>query len=542
MEPTVDETIWRTQLRDNVSVLSGKHNFKFGGEWLHTNNSQVFRGFFTGRYLFDSPVGFLRYAAPAAPGGFGPTVGECFTAAGAFTGWITQPQTCPAGSTVGGPLLFYLQDGVPTGLINIPPGASSINNEDYALFAQDKWQIRSNLSLSYGLRWEAQIFPGVITAPSKTAYGIFLSNPAFPSDGTLHSQKKEFQPRIGFAWDAFKNHKSVLRASWGIYNAHQNMLSQVGSITTNGVQQSTIFTKSSFGGGPVWPNAFPVTTGVASCALGVPVNPFPCFDGVKVFSKSYANPRIYTTNAAWEQEFARDWAAYLDVTVSKGVHLTDFINVNANGFFGPNGNFIAPGAFGPQLGDVFVTSSTAKSLYRGLTIGMRKRFSQHFQVEGNYVVSEDLDSDSNERDPFTDRRLDPRNPARDYSFSDRDERHKFNFFASSSELPGRFNVDLRLQAHTPQPITPAGCAALPGCKRNSIWKDNAFTTFDWRLERPFNLGDRMKIIPTIEMFNTFNSKNNINPLVSPALFNFDGFLRQGVGDPRQAQLAVRFTF
>ena len=28
----------------------------------------------------------------------------------------------------------------------------------------------------------------------------------------------------------------------------------------------------------------------------------------------------------------------------------------------------------------------------------------------------------------------------------------------------------------------------------------------------------------------------------PALFNFDGFLREGVGDPRQAQLAVRFTF
>jgi hypothetical protein len=45
-----------------------------------------------------------------------------------------------------------------------------------------------------------------------------------------------------------------------------------------------------------------------------------------------------------------------------------------------------------------------------------------------------------------------------------------------------------------------------------------------------------------ELFNTFNSKNNVNPLVTPGLFNFDGYLRQGVGDPRQAQLAVRFTF
>jgi len=34
----------------------------------------------------------------------------------------------------------------------------------------------------------------------------------------------------------------------------------------------------------------------------------------------------------------------------------------------------------------------------------------------------------------------------------------------------------------------------------------------------------------------------VNPLTSVALFNFDGFLRQGVGDPRQVQLAVKFTF
>ncbi len=543
LEPTVDETIWRTQLRDNFSVVHGKHSFKFGGDWLHTNNTQVFRGFFTGRYIFDSVVGFLRYASPDAAGGFGPTVGECLTGTGTFTGWITQDkgQTCAAGSSVGGPLIFYLQDGVPTGLINIKPGASSINNEDYALFAQDKWQILPNLSLSYGLRWEAEIFPNVITPPSKTAYGIFLSNPLFPSDGTLHSQKKEFQPRVGLAWDVLNNHKSLFRASYGIFNGRQNMLSQVGSITTNGVQQSTIFTTSAFGGGPAWPGDFPVTPGNASCALGTPVNPFPCFTGVRLFSKHYANPRIYTTNVAYEQEIYPGWTAYADFTLSKGVHLTTFIDGNANGYFADNGTFVAPNTFGPQLGGMMITGSTAKSLYRGLTLGMRKRFSQRFQLEWNYVLSEDLDSDSNERDPFTDRRLDPRNPARDYGFSDRDERHKFNLF-SYFELPGGFNLDARLQAHTPQPITPANCAATAGCKRNSTWKNNEYTSFDWRAMRPFKLGERYRLIPAIEMFNTFNNKNNVNPLVTPALFNFDGFLRLGVGDPRQAQLSLRFEF
>ena len=46
----------------------------------------------------------------------------------------------------------------------------------------------------------------------------------------------------------------------------------------------------------------------------------------------------------------------------------------------------------------------------------------------------------------------------------------------------------------------------------------------------------------IEMFNTFNNANNIDPTISSALFNFDGFLRLGVGDPRQVQLALKFTF
>ncbi len=544
LEPNIDETIWRTQLRDSFTLISGKHTFKFGGDWLHTNNSQTFRGFFTGRYIFDSVVGFLRYASPDAAGGFGPSVGECSD--GSF---VTQDLGESCTGSVVGPLIFYLQDGVPTGLINIPPGQSSINNEDYALFAQDKWQVTPNFSFNYGLRWEAQIFPGLVTPPDKTAYGMFLSNPIFPSDGKLHSPKKEFQPRVGFAWDVFNNHKSVLRGSYGIYYGHQNMLSQVGSITTNGVQQSTIFTISAFGGGPAWPGDFTPTPGVASCTSGGVTNPFPCFDGVRVFSKDYENPRIYTTNVAYEQEIAPSLTAYADFTMSKGVHLTSFFNVNNIGLFDAKGNTVIPeGAFAPFLGDVFVTSSTAKSLYRGLTVGMRKHFSNRFQLEWNYVLSEDLDNDSNERDPFTDRRLNAHFPDMNYGFSDRDERHKFNLFGYF-QLPGGINFDGRLQAHTPQPITSAGCDpdltgnnAPLGCKRNSLWKDNAYTSFDWRATRPFKFGDRYTLTPAVELFNTFNSKNNVNPLVTPALFDFNGFLRVGVGDPRQAQLSVRFEF
>lgn len=529
LQPGIDELFWRTQVRDNFSMVEGNHSIKFGGEWLHSNNSQVFRGFFTGRYIFDSVNGFLRYASAAAPGGFGPNAELCSGGT-----WITTTmESCPSGETSSTPLLLFLQGAGPAGPATDAAGASSISNEDYALFAQDKWQIRPNFAINYGLRWEAQIFPDVVVPPSDTAFGIFLNDPRFPSDGTLPSDKRMFQPRVGFAYDIASNGKSVLRASWGIYNARQNMLTQVGSITTNGVQQQTIAAGPFNNVRPVWPNV--VTPTAQTCTGSLGTTNFPCFSGVRVFSRDYRNPRIYTTNVAFEQEIAPDWALYFDFTHSKGVFLTRFLNANRNAFFFP------------YLDETMVTSSVGKSLYRGFTAGIRKRFSKGFQLEANYVWSKDKDDDSNERDPFTDRSFDINNLQLDYSLSDRDIRHKFNLFAFF-ELPGKFQFAPRVQARSAQPATPAVRTAT---NRNTLRKDNEFFSFDWQFSRVFNLSERVDLISQIEMFNTFNNDNfinslsgagNQNSLTAPSLFNFDGFLRQGVGDPRQLQLSVKLRF
>lgn len=516
--PNVDELIWRTDVKDNFSIISGNHTVKIGGEWIHTLNDQVFRGFFQGRYLFNTVSGFLRYASPAALGpGFGPNAGQCTN--GVWTDLTLGAPPC-AGATT--PLLLFLQGAGPNGPATDAAGASNITNQDYSVFAQDKWQVRPNLTLNYGLRWEAQIFPDVTVPPAATAYGFALNDPRFPSDGTLHSPKKEFQPRFGFAWDVSKKGTSVLRGSYGIYYARQNMLSQVGSITTNGVQQQTI------AGGlfanptvrPTWPGL--VTPAASSCGS----NPFPCFSGVRVFSKDYANPRIYTGNIQFEQQLANDLSLYFDYTHSQGVHLTRFLNLGRTGIFAPN------------LGDVFVTAALGKSLYNGFTVGMRKRLSKGYQFEWNYVLAKDKDDDSNERDPFTDRSFDLNNLQLDYALSDRDIRHKFNFI-TFAELPAGLEGNFRVQVRSAQPITPGPRTAT---NRNTARKDNNYFSFDWRLQRPFKFGERFALIPIIEMFNTFNNKNLVNPLTTAALFNFDGFLRQGVGDPRQLQLAVKFTF
>jgi carboxypeptidase family protein len=562
LEPKIDEVFWRVQARDNVSILHGNHNIKFGGEWIHSRNVQIFRGFFNGRYIFDSVVGFLHYAMPAATGnGYGPLAGEC--AGGVF---VNRGTACPGGTVTNvSPLLLYLGHADLNGKPTDAAGAADMANENIAFFLQDKWQIRPNFTLNYGLRWEGQVFPHMTIAPSKTAYGTNLSNPAFPSDGTIHNALDMWQPRIGFAWDIGNNQKSVLRASAGIYNATQNMLTQVGAITTNGVQQQTIFAGDVAGAGfispnavggaaPVWPN--PVIN------APVPAGSFPFQPGITVFDKHYHNPRIYAYNVAFEQVVVSDFSVYVDFTMNHGVYLTRFTDLTQAGpvTIPANGDTVVYTGANPfpNLGSSTNTESTAHSLYRGLTVGMRKRFSHNFMAEANYTYSKDYDDDSNERDPFTFRYFNKLDFRRDYSYSDRDERHKFNFYTYSN-LPAGLQLNLRMQAHSAQPITDnplgsgTGAPCSPSnsltrvvagvdCGRNHLRKDNAFYSLDWRAMRPFKVGEGKNIIPIVEMFNTFNNKNNVNPLVTPGLFNFDGFLRQGVGDPRQVQLAVKFTF
>ncbi len=541
MQPNVDELIWRTQIKNNLSLVRGGHTVKIGGEWMHTLNDQVFRGFFTGRYLFDSVTGFLRYASPSAAGGYGPATIGC--SGGVY---VTAPSPCPAGTTTsGGPLLLYLQGAGLTGPATDAAGASKITNEEFSLFAQDQWQPRPNLTLNYGLRWDAQLMPKTVD-PKTTVYGAFLNDPTFPSDGTIPDQWAMFQPRAGGAWDVRGDGKSVVRGSAGVYSARQNMLSQVGSVTTNGLQQQTLFAntanRTAFGAPtPTWPGLLAPT----------PVGPgqFPLFSGVRVFHKDYKNPRVFSYNVAYEQELAPEWAGYVDFTWTEGRNLPRFLNYNRSGPSccdqGPNtGNtYVYSGSpWGLQLGEVMVTNSLGESRYRGVTFGIRKRFSKGYQLEGNYVLAQDEDNDSNERDPFTDRSFNFFDLSKDWGPSDRDIRHKVNAFGYFA-VRGGLQIATRIQGRTAQPIT-ASPRILNGTDRgrNGELKDNAFFTFDWRLSRPIKLAGKYELLPVVEMFNTFNNANNINPLSTPALFNFDGFLRTGVGDPRQIQLAVKLIF
>jgi len=528
----VEDHDTRVQFVDNVSVIRGAHSIKFGGEFNRTETVQTFLGFANGRYIFDSVSGFINYV------NIGPKFVEC------SNGTTNNNGVCPAGSSITGPLLLYLQFAGVGGKTIQQAGTQSIPQDEPAFFIQDRWQVRPNLTISYGLRWEAQIEPPPITPPSQVFYSAFVGKPAFPSNGKIPSDFSMWQPRLGITWDPSKKGKSVVRLNAGIFNARTPGLDLASTRSTNGSVGQTLASGSfanAFGTPPTYPDLIP---NVSNTPVDHPQ--------VYIFDKNFRNPRTYTWGATFEQEIFSGLKAYAGFNYAKGVHLQRFINRNDPVFGSPWATGL--GSDGKNGIDATAGSglttleSSSKSLYRGLTIGMVKQYSHRVQFQWNYQYSKDYSDDDNERDPFSYRYISAANLKPEYNFSDRDQRHRFNAWAVW-QAPWGLEFSPRFSAHSAQPCSVGVCntgsrllangTILP---RNTLRKDNAFSSFDFRVDKNFKLSERVRLLAIVDVFNLANSKNLKKPEVTGLLFNFDGTLQSGLGDPRQEQLGLKLVF
>jgi hypothetical protein len=513
----------RFQVNDNLSLVRGAHNIKLGVELNRTSTTQTFLGFANGRYIFDSVQGFMNYV------NIGPTFVEC------SNGTTNNAGVCPAGTTIVGPLLLFLQFAGVGGKTVDQAGTQSIPQIEPALFIQDRWQIRPNLTLSYGLRWDAEIEPDPITAPGQVFFSKFIGKPGFPSDGNIPSSWKQFQPRLGIVWSPGTAGKTLIRLGGGIYYARTPGLDLASTRSTNGSVGQSIYRDSTFNGFGLTPPAY--TSLIPDAGSSVPDHP-----QVYVTDRNFRNPRTYTWALTVEQALTSDLKVSAAFTYAKGVHNARFVDRNDAVFGSPWSTGL--GADGKNgIGQLTTLESSAKSLFRGLTLGLQKQMSRHVQFAMNYQLSEDLADDDNERDPFSYRYVAANNFKPDYGFSDRNERHRFNAFGLW-QAPFGIEFSPLISFHSPQPISPANRLLANGTilRRNTLWKDNTFFALDFRASKDFRFGERFRLQAIVDAFNLTNRANPKHPETTSLLFNFDGTVQSGLGDPRQAQLGLRLTF
>ena len=535
----------RIQLNNNLSIVKGRHAFKIGGEFNAVKSVQTFLGFANGRYIFGSTDGFLNYAR-------NPRYVEC------SNGTTSPNGTCPGGSSITGPVLLYLQQAGVGGLSVEEAGTQDIPQTSIAFFVQDKWQPRRNLTIQYGLRWEGEKQADVITPPSEVFYGPFIGKTvtnsagaqAFPSDGTIPSDWKMFQPRVGLSWDPKGDGRTVVRVNGGMFYGRVPGLALASARSTNGSRGQTLFRNSALtailGPVPAYPNLIPQSE------VGSPFDP-----QVFVFSKDFKNPRTYHGSVAVERELGSDFSGLIQYNHAKGVHITRWLNLNDPLLGAPWSTGLAPAGIN-GIGELDVVSSSAKSKYDGVTFGLTKRWSHSYQFQINYTMSWDYSDDDNERDPFTLRYAKITDLAAEYGFSDRDQRHRLNGFFLW-QTPGKVNVNLRYSYRSAQPLslkpdgTPSQAPFVAGpsdriradgsvVQRNTGRKDNTYSAVDLRLSREFKLGKSAALEPIVEVFNVLNSANILVPQNTNLIFNFDGTIRAGLGDPRQVQVGARFIW
>jgi hypothetical protein len=513
----------RVQFNDNMSLVRGAHNIKFGAEVNRTSTTQVFIGFANGRYIFDSVQGFMNYV------NIGPSFVEC------SNGTTNNFGKCSAGTSIVGPLELFLQFAGVNGKTPEQAGNQTLSQLEPALFIQDRWQIRHNLTLSYGLRWDAQIEPDPITPANHVFFAPFIGKPGFPSTGNIPSSWKQFQPRFGIVWDPTDKGKTLIRIGGGIFYARTPGLDFASTRSTNGSVGQSIYRDSTFNGFGLTPPAY--TQLVPNASALAPDHP-----QVYVTDKNFVNPRNYQWSFTIEQALTSTLKLTTAFNYAKGVHNARFVDRNDPVFGSPWSTGL--GSDGKNgVGQLTTLESSAKSLFRGLTIGMQKQFSSHFQFQMNYQLSEDLADDDNERDPFSYRYAVANNFKPDYGFSDRNERHRFNAFGLWN-APWGIEFSPLISFHTPQPISPINRILANGyiIKRNTLWKDNTFFALDFRVDKNFRLSDKVTLQGIVDVFNITNRSNPKHPETTSLLFNFDGTVQSGLGDPRQAQLGLRLLF
>ena len=360
-------------LSDTLNYLRGNHSFKFGGE---------FRRFYNNNFTLD-------------------------------TGAFTFPN-----------LTTFLAASANSFQITIGDRSSAIIQNALGFYVQDNYKVRPNVTLELGLRYDWNM------TPTERYNRFVVFDPATRSllqvgsgvDNVYDENNKNFQPRVGIAWDPWNDGKTSVRAAYAILT-DQPVTNVVTPLTSN----PPLARPLSITG------AIPLATAedIAGLAGLAPNNVDANFD----------NAYVQSWNLNIQRELGHDLAVTVGYFGSKGTHLRISRNINQPINGGPARPFptvstsspIRPGA---TLNNIIQIEGSGNSSYNALWLTASKRLSRGLQFNASYTFSKSIDYNSLNSQGVVIQ--DSNNVSDSRGLSDYDARHRF-VISGLYELPFRGN-------------------------------------------------------------------------------------------------------
>jgi hypothetical protein len=255
------------------------------------------------------------------------------------------------------------------------------------LYAQDDWRIRPSLTLNLGVRYEMSTVPTEVQGKLSNLYNLTDSTPHLGNPYFLNPTRRNFDPRVGFAWDAFRNGKTAVRGGFGMYDSLP-MLYEFA--TLNGVaapffEQGSTTTLSQ--------GSFPKKVFSELCTSSSTCN----FAYISIEPKPHRN-YVLQWNLNVQSELTPNLTASVGYVGSRGIHnmfRTGDANIvmpalTSQGYVWPVNGMV----LNQNAGDIRYVNWGGSSNYNSLELGLTKRMSHGLEIQGSFTWSKSIDTSS----------------------------------------------------------------------------------------------------------------------------------------------------
>ncbi|MCC6393974.1 MAG: TonB-dependent receptor [Bryobacterales bacterium] len=328
---------------DNLSVIRGSHNFKFGGEVRRIQ-------------LYNDQLGGTTYS---------------FANIDSFLN--NKPASIAFNGDLGAISPFTALSGV-----------AHLRQNYYILYAQDEWKIRPNVTLSYGLRYE--YYQPLRETRNKNVYFNMLTGGIIPKydQAWYHSSTKNFGPRLGLSWSPNRfGNRTVFRIGGGYFYGPGQTEDQLQPEANDRIGRTIS------GNNPL--NVYPLN--ISAIYAGYNINDPNLGYQPRAYAPGYTIPeRILEYTASVQQTLPGDTVLTVAYVGSQGrnLFLRGFTNLITGVSMNATGAAVVQRRFGNRFAEIDYKTSGGASHYDSLQMTINRRFSTGFSLSGQYTYGHDI--------------------------------------------------------------------------------------------------------------------------------------------------------